>query len=158
ERDTPQPPPFPAAIPPSAIVVLACSPKARLTGQLSDRVVMPSKGVRMERRLAQAAIQRGRSPEAAKEIAAAADGPILYVRLPIAVVETEFLRAGALPTGLAALHQTWWDQLDTAGRGLAALLAAVGEPIEPALLAAAAGIEQVETRRHLQRWRALIEF
>ena len=33
-----------------------------------------------------------------------------------------------------------------------------GEPIEPALLAAASGIEQAEVRRHLLRWRALIEF
>jgi hypothetical protein len=158
ERDAPLPPPFPAAIPPGAIVVLACSPKARLTGQLSDRVVMPSKGVRMERRLAQAAVQRGRSPEAAKEIAAAAEGSFLYVRLAIGLLETGFLRAGALPAGLAALHLAWWDQLDAAGRRLAALLAAAGEPIEPAMLAAAAGIEQVETRRHLLRWRTLLEF
>ena len=60
--------------------------KARLTGQLSDRVVMPVKGVRMERRLTQAAIQRGRSPEAAKEIAAAAEGSFLYVRLAIGLL------------------------------------------------------------------------
>jgi hypothetical protein len=158
ERDTPTPPPFPAAIPPGAIVVLACSPKVRLTGQLSDRVVMPSKGVRMERRLAQAAVQRGRSPEAAKEIAAAAEGSFLYVRLAIGLLETEFLRAGALPIGQAGLHLAWWEQLDVPGRQLAALLAAAGEPIEPALLAAASGIELVDVRRHMLRWRALLEF
>jgi hypothetical protein len=158
ERDAPMALPFPAAIPPGAIVVLACSPKARLTGQLSDRVVMPSKGVRMERRLTQAAIQRGRSPEAAKEIAAAAEGSFLYVRLAIGLLETGFLHAGALPSGLAGLHSAWWDQLDASGRQLAALLAAAGEPIEPALLAAASGIEQLEVRRYLLRWRALLEF
>ena len=158
ERDVPMAPPFPAAIPPGAIVVLACSPKARLTGQLSDRVVMPSKGVRMERRLTQAAVQRGRSPEAAKEIAAAAEGSFLYMRLAIGLLETEFLHAGALPLGLAGLHLAWWDQLDASGQWLAALLAAAGEPIEPALLAAVSGIEQADVRRHLLRWRSLLEF
>jgi hypothetical protein len=158
ERDAPMPPPFPAAIPPGAIIVLACSPKAKLTGHLSDRVVMPFRGVRMERRLAQAAVQLGRSPEAAKEIAAAADGSFLYVRLAIGLLETEFLRSGALPQGLAALHLAWWDQLDRLGRRIAALLAAASEPLELALLAAAAGVEQAEARRHLLRWRTLLEF
>jgi len=157
-RDAPLPPPFPATIPPDVVVVLACSPQAGTTGLLATRVALPIRSARTTRRLAQAAMRLGRSTEAAEEIAAAAAGSFLYVRLAIGLLESGLLLAGELPAGLEALHEAWWGQLDAAGRRLATVLAAAGEPVDPMLLAAASGVKLLDVRRSLLRWRALIEF
>jgi hypothetical protein len=156
-RDAPLPPPFPATIPPGVVVVLACSPQTGTTGLLATRVALPIRSARTTRRLTQAAMRLGRSAEAAEEIAAAAGGSFLYVRIAIGLLESGLLLAGELPAGLEALHEAWWGQLDAAGRRLAAVLAAAVEPVDPILLAAAAGIKLLEVRRCLLRWRALIE-
>jgi tetratricopeptide (TPR) repeat protein len=156
-HDAPLSPPFPAVIPPGAVVVLASSPQAGTTGLLGTRVALPVKSARTTRRLAQAAAQLGRSPEAAKEIAAAANGSFLYVRIAIGLLESGLLLAGELPAGLEALHERWWGQLDQTDRRLATVLAAVGEPIDPLLLATVARVELIEVRRSLLRWRGLIE-
>jgi hypothetical protein len=149
-HDAPLSPPFPAVIPPGAVVVLASSPQAGTTGLLGTRVALPIKSARTTRRLAQAAAQLGRSPEAAKEIATAATGSFLYVRIAIGLLESGLLLAGELPAGLEALHERWWRQLDQTDRRLATVLAAVGESIDPLLLATVARVELIEVRR----WRA----
>ncbi len=79
------------------------------------------------------------------------------MRIAIGLLESGLLLAGELPSGLEALHEAWWSQLDATGRRLAALLAAAGEPLDPLLLATVAGIELFEVRRCLLRWRALLE-
>src|SRR5207247_1865610 len=89
--------------------------------------------------------------------AARARGSFLYVRLATLLVQSGTLTADALPLGLKILHQSWWEQLDQAGRHLAILIAAAGEPIEPALLAELAGVSERAVRRWIQRWQAFLE-
>jgi hypothetical protein len=158
ESDVAMPPPYPTTIPPGVVAVIACSPQKQPAGQLASRVVLPTKGIRVERRLAQAALRLGRSPDSARAIGAAAGGSFLYVRLAIGLLETGMLHAGDLPAGLDALHAAWWQRMDEPERRLAMLLAAVGEPIEVALLGAVAGLDVPGVRRYLLRWRALVEF
>src|SRR5439155_16385561 len=73
------------------------------------------------------------------------------------LLATELLRPGALPEGLETLQRAWWNVLDEAGRRLARLLAAAGEPLPPALAATLAGLPAETVRRLLQRWRPLLE-
>jgi hypothetical protein len=150
-------PPFPAAIPPGVVIVLASAPKAVLPLHPAARMALPTTGVRLQQRLAQAAIQRGCPPELAPAIAKHRQGTFLYAYLATGLLRTGGLNPRALPDGLGALHQAWWHQLDHTGRRMASLLAAAGEPLEPGLLAAAAGIAETDARQWLQRWQALFE-
>jgi hypothetical protein len=156
-QDVPMAPPFPAIIPPGVIVVLAGSPQAGTTSLLETRVALPVKSSRTTRRIAQAAVERGRSPESAQEIAQAAGGSFLYMHIAIEMLSTGMLLSGDLPEGLDALHEYWWSQLDEQGRKVATLLAAAGEPIDIPLLAQLAELEPNEVRRYLQRWRGIVE-
>ena len=154
----PAPPPLPAAIPPGVVLILACAPNESLPLPAGVRVSVPAADTQIRQRLEEAAVVLGCAPNLAGIVAAQSEGSFLYVRLAVGLIATGLLRAGALPAGLEALHQTWWQQLDAASRRLAALLAAAGEPIDPVLLATLAGRPVAEVQRRLQSWRPLLEW
>jgi len=151
------PPPFPASIPPGVVVVLACSPGERLPLEPAARISLPSKGATLARQLVRAAIQLGCAPDLAAGIVAHSAGSFLYLRLTAGLLATGLLQLDALPNGLEAVHQLWWNSLDAAGRRLAGLLAAAGEPLSPALAAPLAGISAKALRQQLQHWYPLLE-
>jgi hypothetical protein len=154
---TPIAPPFPAALPPGVVIVLASAPKAALPLHAAGRMALPTAGARLEQRLARAAMQRGSPPELAPVIAEHSRGRFLYAYLATGLLRSGGLDPRALPDGLGALHLTWWQQLDQTGRRLASLLAAAGEPLAPGLLAAAADMSETDVHPWLQRWQALFE-
>ena len=63
----------------------------------------------------------------------------------------------ALPDGLAALHQAWWQQLGRPERWLAAVIAAAGEPLDLPLWAAVAGMAHDDAQHWLRRWQPFLE-
>src|SRR6185503_10270114 len=67
------------------------------------------------------------------------------------------LNPRALPIGLAALHQSWWQQLSRPERWLAAVLAAAGEPLDLALWAAVTGAAHEDVQQWLRRWQPFVE-
>jgi len=157
QQAAPLPPPFPATIPPGVIIVLASSTKADPPLPASARVALPTSGAPLIRRLVRMGAELGSTPELAAAVAAHAQGSFLYVRMATLLVQSGTLTADALPLGLKMLHQSWWAQLDPAARRLAALMAAAGEAIDPALLAESAGIGERTVRRWIQRWQAFLD-
>ncbi|HEX9372656.1 MAG TPA: hypothetical protein VF897_16715, partial [Roseiflexaceae bacterium] len=95
--------------------------------------------------------------DVAAAVAARAQGSFLFARLASGLIRSARLDAGELPEGLGALHQVAWAQLDAAGRRLAALIAAAGEPIDLALAADLAETTPGELRRWAGRWRSFLE-
>lgn len=156
-RATPLPPPFPARIPAGVVVVAACSPGERLLIEPAARVALPVKGAALARALAQFAAQLGCELNQAAQIAAHSVGAFLYVRFGVGLLASGAIRLEALPHGLEALHQAWWDEMDAAGRRIAGLLAAAGDPLPPALIAALSGGSARAARQQIQRWGALVE-
>src|SRR4051794_16368546 len=154
---TPTAPLFPATIPPGVVIVLACAPKASLPLRAAARVALPVSGTRLRQRLTQAAIQRGCAPELAPAVAACSHGAFLYAYLATGLLRSGGLHARALPDGLAALHQTWWQQLGQPERWLATMIAAAGEPIDLALWAAAAGMAHDDAQHWLRYWQPFLE-
>src|SRR5262245_4548377 len=126
EQAAPIAPPFPAAIPPGVVIVLACAPKAGMLLQAAARVVVPMRGARLEQRLAQAAGQLGCAPAVAVQVGTCAQGSFLYVHLAAGLLKTRMLQVETLPVGLEPLHEMWWSRLDLAGHRLAALVATAG--------------------------------
>jgi hypothetical protein len=156
EQAAPMAPPLPASIPPGVTIVLASAPKAELHLPAA-RVRVPMTGAALTRRLERAASQLACAPDLATALAAQAQGSFLYIRLAAGMAQAGAFGAGAPPRGLVDLHQRWWAQLDQAGRRIAALIAAAGEPIEPALLAELAGRDEADTRHWIERWQAFLE-
>lgn len=156
-QTVPAPPPFPARIPPGVVIVLACSPGERLPLDPVARIRLPNKGATLARQLVRAAIQLGCAPDLAAGIVARSAGSFLYVRLTAGLLATGLLQLNALPRGLEALHQSWWESLDAAGRRFARLLAAAGEPLSTALAAPLAGISTKALRQQLQHVYPLLE-
>jgi hypothetical protein len=157
EQLAPLAPPFPASVPPGVVIVLASAPKAELPLAPAARIDLPAASATLLRRLGRVAAQLGCPPDLAGTIAERAQGSFLYVRLAALLVQSGAFQSSALPAGLGALHEEWWSQLDTPGRRLAALVAAAGEPIEPALLAELTGSADRTIRRWIQRWQAFLE-
>jgi hypothetical protein len=154
---TPTAPLFPAAIPPGVVIVLACAPKEKLPLRASARVTLPLAGARLQQRLSQAAAQLGCAPELAPVVAAHSHGAFLYAYLATGLLRSGGLQARALPDGLAALHEAWWQQLSRPERWLAALIAAAGEPLDLRLWAAVAGIAYDDLQHWLRRWQPFLE-
>lgn len=150
-----QPAPFPALIPPGVVLVQACAPGEPLPLPAQARL-RAADYAPTHAQLAAAAEALGCAPALAATIADAAECSLLYVRLAVGLHHSGALPQ-RLPRGLLALHQGWWRGLDRAGRRVATLLAAAGEPIEPVLLAGIAGIAAAELAGWLQRWQPLIE-
>jgi hypothetical protein len=158
EHTVPRPPAFLSAIPPGVVVVLACAPKASLPIHAAGRIALPTRGPATERHLAQAAVQRGCPPALAVEVAARGQGSFLYVHLTAGLLKGSVLEADRLPDGQEALHQEWWSQLEPAGRRLASLVAAAGEPLDPALAATLSQVSEKDARLWLRRWQPFLEF
>jgi hypothetical protein len=150
-------PPFPAAIPPGVVVVLACTPGEPLPLPAAARVTMPGRGARLDRRLAQVATRLGCPPNVVASLVERSQGSFLYARFAAVLFQSDSFREDDLPEGLEALHQAWWNRLDQRERRLASLLAAAGEPVELALLADLAGVAASTGRAWLRRWRAFVE-
>jgi hypothetical protein len=154
---TPIPALFPATIPPGVVIVLASTPKASLPLRAAARLALPASGPRLQGRLAQAAIQRGCPQEVAPLIAANSQGAFLYTYLATGLLRSGGLHVRALPAGLEALHQAWWQRLSRPERWLAAVIAAAGEPLDLALWAAVAGTAQADVQHWLRRWQPFFE-
>lgn len=152
EQATPLPPPFPAQVPPGVAIVLACAPGEALPLPADARVGLAAPPPE----LIAAARGFGAAPELAAAIAERAGGSFLYVRLAAGLCASGTLLAADLPAGLAALHAWCWERANLAERRLAARLAAAGEPIEPALLASAAGVGAAALGAWARRWRVLL--
>ncbi|HEU5102159.1 MAG TPA: hypothetical protein VFU22_24220 [Roseiflexaceae bacterium] len=157
EQSTPIAAPFPAAIPPGVVIVLACWPRMDLPLRPAARLTLPMTGARLQQRLTQAAIQRGCAPELAPTVAARSQGAFLYAYLATGLLRSGGLHPRELPGGLHELHLAWWQQLGQDGRRLACALAAAGEPIAIELLAAIAAVDLDAARQWLRRWQAFIE-
>jgi hypothetical protein len=157
EQATPLAPPFPTFIPPGVVIVLASSPGVALPLRPAARVTLPTKGARLDQRLALVAIRLGVTPQAAPGLAEHSRSSFLYVWLAAGLIRSGSLDTAALPVGLEALHQFWWRQLDDLGRRLACLVAAAGAPLDLALLTELSGAPASEVRRWIKRWRGLLE-
>ncbi len=157
DQAIPLAPIFPATIPPGVVIVLACAPKATLPLRAAARVALPMAGARLQQRLTQSAIQRGCAPELAPAVAACSHGAFLYAYLATGLLRSGGLHPRALPDGLAALHQAWWQQMERPERWLAAVIAAAGEPLDLPLWAAAAGMAHDDTQRWIRRWQPFLE-
>jgi hypothetical protein len=157
DQATPIAPLFPATIPPGVVIVLACASKASLPLRAAARVALPASGTRLQQRLTQAIIQRGCAPELAPVLATSSQGAFLYAYLATGLLRSGGLHARALPRGLAALHQAWWQQLSRPDRWLAAVIAAAGEPLDLVLWAAVARAAQDDVQHWLRRWQPFLE-
>src|SRR5205823_11289363 len=96
-------------------------------------------------------------PELAPAIAACSHGAFLYAYLATGLLRSGGLHPHALPDGLAALHQAWWQQMDRPERWLATVIAAAGEPLDLPLWAAVAGMAHDEAQRWIRRWQPFLE-
>jgi len=157
DQTTPIAPLFPAMIPPGVVIVLACAPKANLPLRSAARVALPTAGARLQQRLTHAAIQRGCAPELAPAVAAHSHGAFLYAYLATGLLRSGGLDARALPDGLAALHQAWWQQLSRPERWLTTVIAAAGEPLDRPLWAAVASAADDDVQSWLRRWQPFLE-
>lgn len=154
----PLPDPFPAELPPGVLVVAACESADELPGRIrpTARLALPLEGPALAEALARYARVLGLPEALAHPLAARSGGSFLYVRLAAGLIAAGVRRRG-LPAGLGALHRLWWSTLAQPERRLFALLAAAGEPIDPATVAAAAGLDAAAAHAHLERWQALVE-
>ncbi|MEN9938443.1 MAG: hypothetical protein RLZZ387_5022 [Chloroflexota bacterium] len=150
---------FPTAVPAGVAIVLA---HEYGTPQIADltptaRLTLPSSGHASAGQLAGYAAALGAPAQLAAALAARARGSFLYVRLAVGLLAAGVLRRRALPVGLQALHQEWWDALDPADHRLLTALVAAAEPVDLALAATVAGLSPEDARARAARWHALLE-
>lgn len=150
-RLRPGPTPLPAELPPGVTLLLGAAPDAYLPYPARTRIALhDDAGLRAAQRRALAAL--GCDPAWVEPICAASGGNFFFLGSALGMLRAGLLAAPRLPAGLDALLRVWWDALDPRERRIAALLAAVGEPLPLPLLVELCG---QDPRLALARWARL---
>ncbi|RRR73259.1 MAG: hypothetical protein EI684_09080 [Candidatus Viridilinea halotolerans] len=129
----PGPFPLPAELPRGVTLLLGCTPGAPLPYAPLTRIVLPDADPELEGLQYELLHALGCPPHGVDAMQAAAAGNLLYIHLACAMLQASVIGLEALPQGLEALMQAWWQQLSPNDRRLAALLAAAGAPLPFAL-------------------------
>ncbi len=143
---------LPAAIPPGVLVLYGCGPDTILSMTPATRIMLPQSGDEVVGDQHCMLEMRGCPTDWHKPIIEAAQGNMLFGQLAAGMREHHLLDLHAIPVGLPALYQHWWQSLNTTEQHLALLLAAAGEPLPLELCAA---LIDANPRPTLATWQAI---
>jgi tetratricopeptide (TPR) repeat protein len=148
----PTPPLIPGDLPPGVTLIVGCAPGCALPEAPRLRLCLPDDDPDYETVAAGAMDAAGCDPATTARLIRASGGSLLYLDLAAAWLADGLIDPSAPPGGLAGLLDCWWQQLDSAGRRLAHLLAAAGEPLP---LPIAAELLGTDPEPLLLRWESL---
>ena len=148
----PSPPLLPGDLPPGVTLIVGCAPGCRLPEVPRLRLRLPDDDPDIGAVAARMLDAAGCDPATAARLVAAADGNLLYLDLAAVWLADGLIDPTIPPVGLAGLLGSWWQQLDSAGRHVALLLAAAGEPLP---LPIATEVLGADPEPLLLRWESL---
>ncbi len=146
----PLPLPFPVVLPDGVILIAGCTHDESLPIAVDVNITLQPDSTSLSEQLLQLAHQHGYDSKYAQDIVAHSQKSWLYVQLACGLLAcSRWPKNAALPEGLAALHQAWWDLCGQTERWILQLLAAAEQAITYDELAALVQHSPEELESHI---------